>query len=324
MAIAPILAIVVLVSSADSAAQCTPGAAVVDLDGLPASVAGYDQEQLGNAAIIMQTAEGRGLDQRAQVIGVAAAMGESSLRNIDFGDDVLNPDGSMSCSLGLFQQQWCLGWGTREQVLDPAYAAGAFFDRLIAVSGWETMQATIAINRVQSNADPYHYAPFEAAANEVVAALSGVPVGEGHCAPVTADGWTLPADGPITSPYGMRVDPVTGAFTKLHAGTDFGGHCGDPLYAAANGSVTRVFQDSFGAWIIEIDHGGGIQSWTVHMEADGVLVDEGDVVAAGDRIGLMGSSGWSTGCHLHFEIHTDGTPTDAAAFLAAQGVTLPN
>ncbi|WP_159796660.1 M15 family metallopeptidase [Puerhibacterium puerhi] len=136
-------------------------------------------EQLANAAVIINTAKDLGLPLKAQAIGVMTALGESSLINVDHGDDVhgvTNPDGSPTCSLGLFQQQWCLGWGTREQVLDPAYAATKFFERLAQVAGWQDLEPTIAANKVQRNADPFHYAPYWETANAVVSALTGVTI----------------------------------------------------------------------------------------------------------------------------------------------------
>lgn len=133
----------------------------------------YDADQLENARTIMRVAEEAGLDERAQVIGVMTAMGESSLRNIGYGDwetsGVRNPDGSATTSLGLFQQQeW---WGSEEERLDPATAASHFFAALIDVDGWEDMRPTLAANAVQGNDDPHHYEPFEAAATELVRTL---------------------------------------------------------------------------------------------------------------------------------------------------------
>ncbi|WP_144797577.1 hypothetical protein [Microbacterium paludicola] len=138
-------------------------------------VEGWHGEQLENAALIVSVAQERGVGRNGQIIGVMAAMGESSLRNIDYGDwetsGVTNPDGTRTSSIGLFQQQdW---WGSVEQRMDPATAAGLFYARLVRVSGWAEMEPTLAIHRVQINADPDHYARFEQDATAVVDALSG-------------------------------------------------------------------------------------------------------------------------------------------------------
>ncbi|EWT04609.1 amidase [Intrasporangium chromatireducens Q5-1] len=140
---------------------------------------------------------------------------------------------------------------------------------------------------------------------------------------VSPEGWAQPAAGPITSGYGMRQDPVTGSFTRLHAGTDFGGGGdGGPIWAAQDGVVTDVYTDSSGGWTIDVDHGGGLMTRYKHMWADGVLVSTGDRVSAGDQIGRVGSSGHSTGPHLHFEVHVDGSPVDPEEFFADIGITL--
>ncbi len=138
-------------------------------------VHGWRGEQLENAAIIVRTADGMDLERDAQVLGVMAAMGESSLRNIDFGDwetsGVTNPDGSRTTSIGLFQQQeW---WGTVEERMDPATAAARFFARLRTIPGWQDLPPSHAIHRVQINSDSEHYAPFQDDAIAVVEALSG-------------------------------------------------------------------------------------------------------------------------------------------------------
>lgn len=133
----------------------------------------YDADQLENARTIMRVATESGLDERAQIVGVMTAMGESSLRNIGYGDwessGVRNPDGSATSSLGLFQQQdW---WGSEEERLDPATAAKRFFEALTEVDGWEDMRPTLAANAVQGNDDPHHYEPYERGATELVQAL---------------------------------------------------------------------------------------------------------------------------------------------------------
>ncbi|WP_300267250.1 hypothetical protein [Microbacterium sp.] len=138
-------------------------------------VAGWHGDQLENAALIISTAKSEGLERDGQVLGVMAAMGESSLHNIGYGDwetsGVVNPDGSRTTSIGLFQQQeW---WGSEETRMDPVGAAELFYTRLKRLDGWRDLQPSHAIHRVQINTDPEHYARFEADAGEIVDALSG-------------------------------------------------------------------------------------------------------------------------------------------------------
>ncbi|MGO2684803.1 hypothetical protein [Microbacterium sp.] len=141
----------------------------------PSGVEGWDGEQLENAAVIVRTATARGFGREGQIIGVMAAMGESSLHNIDYGDwetsGITNPDGTRTSSIGLFQQQdW---WGSAEERMDPATSAGLFYARLAGLRGWQDLEPTIAIHRVQINADPGHYERFETDAAAIVDALSG-------------------------------------------------------------------------------------------------------------------------------------------------------
>jgi murein DD-endopeptidase MepM/ murein hydrolase activator NlpD len=116
-----------------------------------------------------------------------------------------------------------------------------------------------------------------------------------------------PVGGPVTSAFGMRVHPVTGA-RKLHDGTDFGVPCGTPVHAAASGTVTGSgFAGAYGQRVA-IAHGAGRQTSYSHLSRRQVRV--GTAVARGDVIGHVGSTGLSTGCHLHFMVEDDGAPVD--------------
>lgn len=139
-----------------------------------AGIEGWRGEQLENAATIMTTASALGLGRDGQVLGVMTAMGESSLRNIDYGDwetsGFTNPDGTRTSSIGLFQQQdW---WGSVDQRMDPATSATLFFTRLARLPDWQRMERSHAIHRVQINTDRDYYSRYEADAVAVVDGLS--------------------------------------------------------------------------------------------------------------------------------------------------------
>jgi hypothetical protein len=119
-------------------------------------------EQTANAATIAAVARSRGLLPRATVIALATAQQESRLRNLDYGD---------RDSLGLFQQRPSQGWGTPEQVQDPVYAAGKFFDHLVEVPGWETGRLTEVGQAVQRSGFPEAYQQWEPMANALAGAL---------------------------------------------------------------------------------------------------------------------------------------------------------
>ncbi len=137
-------------------------------------IAGWQGEQLENAATIMQTGAALGFGRDGQILGVMTAMGESSLINIDYGDwetsGFTNPDGSRTTSIGLFQQQeW---WGSVPERMDPATSARLFYERLARVPDWPSMEPTLAIHRVQVNLDPSYYTRYHEDAVAVVDALS--------------------------------------------------------------------------------------------------------------------------------------------------------
>lgn len=147
----------------------------IRLDAAP--TLGYGPEQLANACTIIVTGRDLGFGSRDQTIAVMTAMGESSLRNLDYGDaetsGVTNPDGSRTTSLGLFQQQD--NWGTRDERMDPSTAATLFYRALAEhVPDRDTLEPTLVAHRVQINADPQHYAGYWTRAMRVVEALTGV------------------------------------------------------------------------------------------------------------------------------------------------------
>ncbi|MFP7697382.1 M23 family metallopeptidase [Trueperella sp. LYQ143] len=114
----------------------------------------------------------------------------------------------------------------------------------------------------------------------------------------------------ITSPFGPRIDPIDGS-PSFHTGADFAGAVGTPVYAIADGVVIHAGEGIKGrsSQLIIIRHtinGKEYTSWYVHMYDDGVFVKKGDKVTAGQKIAAVGSQGWSTGPHLHFEVHRGG------------------
>lgn len=124
-------------------------------------------DQAHNAALITAVAVRRGLPPRAATIALATAMQESKLRNIDYGDQV-GPD-----SRGLFQQRPSQGWGTEAQIMDPYYAANAFYDVLVTVPDYQNLQITEAAQRVQRSAFPEAYAQHEDMGRAFASGLTG-------------------------------------------------------------------------------------------------------------------------------------------------------
>ena len=123
----------------------------------------------------------------------------------------------------------------------------------------------------------------------------------------------MPADmRMISSGFGYRSDPFNGG-AAMHAGLDFRGNVGAPIHAAADGKVTFVGTKSGYGKVIEISHGNGMMTRYAHMSA--WKARAGQVVSAGDMIGLIGSTGRSTGPHLHFEVRIHGRAVNPRPFL---------
>lgn len=122
-----------------------------------------------------------------------------------------------------------------------------------------------------------------------------------------------PVDGPIGSPFGFRADPFTGR-AALHSGLDFQADVGTPVVAAAGGLVLSTEWHSQYGNLLEIDHGNGLLTRYAHTSK--LLVKTGDLVKRGQLVALVGTTGRSTGPHLHFEVLLDGVPQNPARFLA--------
>lgn len=125
-------------------------------------------------------------------------------------------------------------------------------------------------------------------------------------APVQS-GMMMPANGPITSYFGNRYHPIL-HFTRFHAGVDIGAGWGSPIVAAADGQVAAAGWAGGYGREVQIAHGGGLVSLYGHMSE--IIAQPGSFVRRGQLIGYVGSSGLSTGPHLHFEVRMGGNPVN--------------
>ena len=122
-----------------------------------------------------------------------------------------------------------------------------------------------------------------------------------------------------TSSYGVRYDPFNGG-AAMHAGTDMAGAQGEPIYAAASGTVLQAGRSGGYGNLVELAHGKGIDTRYGHLSA--ILVKPGEAVRQGQLIGRMGSTGRSTGTHLHYEVRIDGHAVNPRPFLDASNYVL--
>ncbi|RKR89610.1 peptidase M23-like protein [Micromonospora pisi] len=313
-------------------------------DGLPI-IEPYDAAQMRNAAVIINVGAQMRVPPRGWVIAVATAMQESRLSNLPHLGASNDHD-----SIGLFQQRPSQGWGTPQQLLDPEYTSRKFYEKLLEVRGWQKKRLTDAAQRVQRSAFPDAYAKHEAIATQIVNALTkgaaraagaGVPVNGAdlRCAAgadIAASGWTLPIPGAVGS--GFRT-----ASRPSHNGVDIGAAKGTEIRAAASGRVlvARCDPDRGGVrscdvdgfpgkggcgWFVDILHANQIITRYCHMVRK-PLVNVNDMVEAGQVIGNVGSSGNSSGPHLHFEVHVKGDRSSRGAinpvpFMRDRGATL--
>ncbi|GAB3613370.1 hypothetical protein GCM10027415_17100 [Humibacter ginsengisoli] len=133
--------------------------------------------------------------------------------------------------------------------------------------------------------------------------------------------WVDPVKGPITDVFGPR--PSRPADTPVfHPGVDIGAACMSVIVAAADGTVSYAGPYSGYGNFILIDHGDGVQTAYGHISDGTIMVAPGDQVTAGQPIARVGSTGESTGCHLHIEVRVNGTAIDPMPFFADRGVTL--
>jgi hypothetical protein len=163
-----------------------------------------DAVQLQHASTINAVGIARGLPQRARIIALATAFQESTMRNLDHGD---------RDSVGLFQQRPSQGWGTKDQIIDPVYAAGKFYDALLQVPNWQTEPLTEAAQAVQYSGFPDAYAKWEDEATTLVAGLGGDAQPELTCrAGATISTAPAPARKPLPG-----TEKATGPLRELAA-----------------------------------------------------------------------------------------------------------
>lgn len=157
------------------------------------------------------------------------------------------------------------------------------------------------------------------AAEEAAAAAGGGSSGGGSSGgggSVTGSGsfiWPVPSCTIITSRYGNRFHPILQK-DRFHAGVDIGASAGSTIVAADGGTVAEAtYSDSYGNYVM-INHGNGYSTVYAHMSS--IAVSAGQSVSQGDTIGYVGSTGWSTGPHCHFEIRLNGSTTDPAGYFS--------
>ncbi|MGO2141229.1 MAG: M23 family metallopeptidase [Leucobacter sp.] len=311
-----------------------------------------NKQQLTHAGTIITTgANTPGVGRDGILIALMAALTESTLRQLantgtypESGDYPNDGNGADHDSLGLFQMRPQAGWGTVAELMDTTYQARAFYGGpdgpnypsprgLLDIPAWQQMDKGEAAQAVEVSAYPDRYQNYEPVAHTILDALTVRGGGSGSGTPGDADipetsrlVFPLPTGTYMrTSTFGPRTDPISGE-SSYHSGTDWAASDGTAIFALADGVVTYAgMVDGFSGQIT-IEHtigGERVATKYIHMWAHGIHVTAGDRVIAGQHIGDVGSSGHSTGPHLHFQVHPGGAASpavDAEPWLAERGV----
>ncbi|UTT60564.1 M23 family metallopeptidase [Cellulosimicrobium cellulans] len=300
-----------------------------------------NKKQLTHAATIIEIGSGiDGVNRDGLHIALMAALTESTLQQLantstypESGDYPNDGNGSDHDSLGLFQMRPQSGWGTVEELMDPEFQARAFFGGpdgpnypsprgLLDIPGWEQLGHGEAAQAVEVSDYPDRYDNYAPVATTILDTLSSgsgsgavpvlnasAPTGSSRVVfPLPEGTWVK------TSDFGPRVHPITGDPEGFHTGLDLAAPDGTPILAAADGTVTVAeFSGGYGGLIVIEHHLDGQTVATAygHMWEHGIHVLPGDTVTAGQHIGDVGSSGMSTGAHLHFEVRPGGTNSEA-------------
>jgi len=200
-----------------------------------------------------------------------------------------------------------------------AAAASAEVKAQAALAEQQSHIATLQAQLATLKTDQQH-TEAEYTAGLVASFGAGVSLGGGA---VSAEGYARPTGGHISSPYGMRLDPFYNRY-QLHDGTDLAPGCNAPIYAAHSGTV--VYAGPYGGYgnYIKISDGDGYSTAYGHVVAGGILVTVGQGVAVGQNIARVGSTGASTGCHLHFTVFSGSSTIDPVPFMRSHGVELAN
>jgi hypothetical protein len=208
-------------------------------------------DQAENAATIAAVANRRDLPARAVTIALAAAFQESKLHNLSYGD---------RDSVGLFQQRPSQGWGTVEQIQDPSYAAGAFFDRLIQISGYEGLEIAVAAQEVQRSAYPDAYARHEAKARALASALTGHSPRGLSC---SVRGSAVPEQAPGVDGLTARARDVRDQLTKAFGELPISGYAPGGVTAGHMAGSAHYDGRALDVFFEPVDEERRTQGWAV-------------------------------------------------------------
>lgn len=215
--------------------------------------------------------------------------------------------------LGVYQENLSVKRAEADTLLAQLVATGEKYQSLVHAAEDEASKLEGEIDDKQEEYDEAKYQEWLATSVPPTTRppVWGGSAGEG--AIIDGITWLVPCDYILfTSPYGMRLHPVYGVW-RLHDGVDLAGDSGTPIIASRSGVVNEAGYGSANGYYVYIDHMDGFQTRYLHMTH--YIVDVGEYVSAGQVIGYMGSTGASTGPHLHFGIYYKGSSVNPANYI---------
>jgi murein DD-endopeptidase MepM/ murein hydrolase activator NlpD len=333
--------------------ECTPAGPMPELVGQTFKMSDGSERkltdvQIKNAAAIMSEAQKvEGINETAITIMFMAALVESGLKNyanktipesLTYPHDAVGQDHD---SVGFWQMRrhWAKPYGDMSKLMSVEYQVKAILGGpngpnypsprgIFDIKDWETRPKGDVAQAVEVSAFPDKYAKQEELATQLVKFFTGGG-SFGSCGGgvVTGDFAHPLGDGTkygISSMFGPRdsICNASGCASSFHKGTDFGASCGTPLYAVADGTVTRTGIN--GGWgnVVEYDLADGTKLRYAHQPYGTTWPGVGSTVKAGQEIGKVGQTGVSQGCHLHFEVIVGGAQIDAFTWMKERNIPL--
>jgi murein DD-endopeptidase MepM/ murein hydrolase activator NlpD len=273
------------------------------------------KEELDTALVSLQELEQQAQVKRDEAAAAVAAAEEAAARASEAERRVADLVAARQSAVaevearrGVVQQRFDQLKATQDALAAKLAAQEAARQRQLAAAE----QAASGQSTASDAGDSAGEAESEQAPEEVEQApaepesVEAAPAGDGS--------WVFPTAGSVVGNVGPRINPYTGS-AGCHTGADIAAGMGTPIVAARGGTVVSVQGDDGNAYgnNVVIDHGDGLSSMSAHMSS--MAVSGGETVSAGQVIGYVGSTGWSTGPHLHFEIHVGGVPYDPMGWL---------
>ena len=269
----------------------------------------YERGDLGYVSVLMAAKSFSDFVERWQDLGLLIAANQRAVRERKAAaKKVAVAQQNLQATQAILEQQQLAQQRTKNQLDTLAQERG----NLVALADAQRHHVAGQVAEMEGLSEAEN-AQLEALIREYEAQIAAARRAAGIVGPSTAPGaLAWPVTGTITSPFGWRKSPFSGS-PEFHQGLDIGANMGTTVTAAAAGTIISAgWYGGYGNYIL-IDHGGGMSTGYGHLSR--IFVSSGQQVQRGQAIGAVGSTGASTGPHLHFEVRISGKPVDPTAYL---------